>query len=311
MTYIPADSPDLHITRRKEMMRKYPDEMRSLMGPYAGTAFWIAVCLASHFTVAYFIQDQPIWVLLLAAYVIGAFLSHALYVFIHEAAHNLIFKSSWANRLAGIVCDWALLVPGAMAFRKYHLLHHTRMGQMDFDADLVSVREAKLVSNCPVRKTLWMLFLGISQAFRPMRIGKTQFWDIWIFINLLSQIAVTWTAVHFLGWTAILYLLASNVFGLGLHPLGGRWIAEHFVTHPGQETYSYYGPLNRFAFNVGYHTEHHDLMTVPWVRLPKIREIASEFYRDLPSYRSYTRLIVRFISDPKLSLFSRITRPSE
>ena len=54
-------------------------------------------------------------------------------------------------------------------------------------------------------------------------------------------------------------------------PLGARWIQEHYTFVQGQETYSYYGILNRLAFNIGYHNEHHDFMTIPWYRLGRLR----------------------------------------
>ena len=95
---------------------------------------------------------------------------------------------------------------------------------------------------------------------------------------------------------------------MGLHPLGARWIQEHFLVFEGQETTSYYGPLNVVALNVGYHNEHHDFPSVPWNRLPAVRRSVPEVYGALHFHRSWTRLVLQFIFDPRLSLFSRTIR---
>merc|ERR1712205_298138 len=100
--------------------------------------------------------------------------------------------------------------------------------------------------------------------------------------------------IHFAGPRAFVYLLAS-VF------LGG-------VFHPGQETYSYYGPLNVFVYNVGYHNEHHDFPRVPGSRLHKIREIAPEYYDTLKYHTSWTKVIKDYIFDPNMGPFSRTMR---
>jgi sphingolipid delta-4 desaturase len=74
------------------------------------------------------------------------------------------------------------------------------------------------------------------------------------------------------------------------------------------ETYSYYGPLNALAYNVGYHNEHHDFPSVPWSRLPLVTQIAPEFYSDLPQCYSWPGTVLRYIFDDAISPFSRVKK---
>jgi sphingolipid delta-4 desaturase len=133
--------------------------------------------------------------------------------------------------------------------------------------------------------------------------------DGWTIVNIVVQTACLVALGFWFGAAPFKYLIASTVFAIGLHPLGARWIQEHFAMMPGQETYSYYGPLNKVSFNVGYHNEHHDLVTIPWSRLPQVRRIAPEFYDGLYSYSSWTALLTRFVADRNITLFNYIIRP--
>ena len=197
--------------------------------------------------------------------------------------------------------------PSAIGFRKFHLLHHSYMGQYDYDADLSFKAEAKWVGSSTLKKFIWFFGFIIVEALRPKHI-KAKLFDSWVVFNALVIVAIDVAIWYYWGPKAFFYIIISCAFGVGLHPVGARWIQEHFITKEGQETYSYYGPLNYTCFNVGYHNEHHDLYKVPWRHLPVIKRTAPEYYDTLESYDSWTKLLLRFLFDPKLNLYSRYLR---
>ncbi|MBT8189208.1 MAG: fatty acid desaturase [Saprospiraceae bacterium] len=296
-----------HIQRTKDIIKKYP-EIKKLMGRNINTFYWAFLIVSLQLLIAYFLRSQPWWLVIAAAYLVGAFANHSLFVLIHEFTHNMVFKSRLANLWGGIMCDIPNGIPGSVSFRKYHLKHHAFQGHYDLDADLPSRWEAKLIGSNFIGKSIWLFLFPLFQALRPPRLKEIQFSNIWVWINLLTVVALDVAIFMLVGPMALLYLLASFGFSIGLHPLGARWIQEHYLVAAPQETYSYYGPLNKLSFNVGYHNEHHDFSYVPWNNLPKIREIAPEFYDTLYYHTSWTKLLLKFLFDKNLNLFSRTLR---
>lgn len=257
---------------------------------------------------AWYVADKSWWWVFGAAYLIGAFADHSLFVMIHECAHKLLFKKPEANRLAGILANVPQIFPSSVSFERYHIKHHSFQGIHELDADLPNKWEAKLINNYFIGKMFWLLFYPLFQVFRIGRLKEIKPFDGWIALNWAVQIIFSTAIIIFWGPKAFVFLLASFFFSVGLHPLGARWIQEHYLVHENQETYSYYGPLNTVSFNVGYHNEHHDFPSIPWNRLPKIREGAPSFYNTLYYHKSWTALFFRFLFDKEISLFSRIVR---
>jgi len=290
-----------------QLLASHP-ELRKLIGRNPYTFLIILICVALQLSMGYLLRNTPWWVILTAAFCFGAFASHALWTLIHECSHNLIFRKRYWNTLAGIAANLPHLFPSAVSFQRYHMKHHAFQGVYELDADLPNRWEARLIGNSAVRKAVWLLLFPFFQVARPPRLREIRMFDGWIVVNILVQIAFDVAVYWYLGPRAFVYLLASFLFSVGLHPLGARWIQGHYVVAPPQETYSYYGPLNLVALNVGYHNEHHDLPSIPWNRLPKIRATAPAMYNSLVYHTSWTRLLFKFIFDSRISLYSRQER---
>jgi sphingolipid delta-4 desaturase len=305
-----SDLPEPHRTRTKAILADQP-EVRNLIGRNSASFLIIILVVALQLAIAFLLRDQTWWLALMVAFLVGAFANHTCYVLIHEAAHNLIFKKKALNYIAGMIADIPNIVPSSVSFRIYHLKHHSYQGDYYLDADLASKWEAKLIGHSIFGKAFWELFFPLFQGFRPPGLKRIEFINFWTIVNWVVIFGIDALVIIILGPVSFLYFVFSLFFSIGFHPLGARWIQEHYLVAPPQETYSYYGPLNIVALNVGYHNEHHDFQSVLWNKLPQLKKTAPEFYENLVYDTSWFKLWLKFLFDTDLSLFSRMVRSSE
>jgi sphingolipid delta-4 desaturase len=236
-----ADQP--HPSRTRAILKAHP-EIRALIGRNPWTAAIMLLVVGLQIALAAAMGKLGLhdwWAALLLAYAVGAFANHCLYVVIHDATHRLIFRSRAANFLVAMIADLPNLIPGAIGFSICHLAHHARQGDYGHDADLAGRWEAKLVGNGWLGKSLWLLAFPFFQLTRLARLREISVFNAWSFASLGACAVFDVAMTMAFGWNAILYLGASMLFSVGLHPLGSRWIQEHFTLDPEQETGSYYG----------------------------------------------------------------------
>jgi len=300
-----------HRSRRRAIMQAHP-QVTKLMGHEPLTKYIVLAVVILQFTVAYSLRyTHPLsWKFLAAAYVMGGTANHNLFLAIHEITHNLAFKGIKANKVLAIIANLPIGVPYAISFKGYHLEHHKYLGEDGIDVDLPTRLELICLNNV-LGKVFFCTFQILFYALRPgfVRSQKPTYWH---FISVATLLVFDFLLATYVpgGKHMFVYLIMSSFWAGSLHPLAGHFIAEHYVwDNLQQETYSYYGWLNIFAYNVGYHNEHHDFPSVPWTRLPKLRALAPEFYDTIPSHPSWPMLIINFIRDSNVGIFARVKRP--
>ncbi|VDM76813.1 unnamed protein product [Strongylus vulgaris] len=179
-------------------------------------------------------------------------------------------------------------------------------GEDGLDTDVPTELEAHLFTT-PGRKFIWLLFQPLFYAFRPLVIYKKAPTDLEI-INAIIQISFDVLILQLFGYRSFAYLIIGTLVAMGVHPSAGHFISEHYVFKENQETYSYYGPWNLCTFNVGYHVEHHDFPYIPGRNLPKVAQIAPEFYEGLHRHSSWTKVLFDFVVSPDIGPYMRLKR---
>ncbi|KAJ7731137.1 dihydroceramide delta(4)-desaturase [Mycena maculata] len=300
-----------HRTRRMQILKAHP-EVTKLMGHEPLTKYVVLGVVALQLLCAIALRHtrpfSPLF--LVCAYVIGGTANHNLFLAIHEITHNLAFKRIVPNKLLAIFANLPIGIPYSVMFKGYHLEHHKFLGQDTIDTDLPTHFELLFLNNV-LGKVFFATFQILFYALRP-GIVRAQRLGPWHFLNFLAQFSFDYLLVSAFGWRPLVYLIMSSFFAGSLHPCAGHFIAEHYLWDGlAQETYSYYGPLNVLAYNVGYHNEHHDFPSVPWTRLPALRKLAPEVYDTLPSHTSWPMVIVNFIRDKEVGIFARAKRLSK
>ena len=273
------------------------------MVPNPTTAVWAVVLVAAQAALAVWTGERSLWVVLVVAATVGAVIAHALGVLIHEASHNLVFKGAGKNKALAIFANLAHGAPAAIEFRRQHLLHHKYLGEASDpdgrDTQAPTRKEVEVVGHSGPRKLFSFTF---GRFFYKARLANAVPHDAWFMANLVACLLVNGTLIATAGIRALVYVLLSALAGFGPHVLGARRVSEHLTVRRGQPTNSYYGPLNRVSFDVGYHVEHHDFPAVPWRRLRRLRATACEHYDGLATVRSWSRLIALYFVDARLSV---------
>ncbi|XP_055465842.1 sphingolipid delta(4)-desaturase DES1-like [Psammomys obesus] len=297
----------LHRNRRREILAKYP-EIKSLMKPDPNLIWIITMMVLAQLLAFYLVKNLGWKWVLFCAYVFGGSINHSLAIASHEISHNFPLghhKALW-NRWFGIFANLPLGVPYSISFKKYHMDHHRFLGTDGMDVGVPHDVEG-LFFCTTFRKLVWITFQPLFVIFRLLFINRKQISYLEI-INVVVQITFDIIVYYVFGIKSLVYMLAAFLLGLGLHPISGHFIAEHYMFLKGHETYSYYGSLNLLTFNVGYHNEHHDFPNVPGKNLPLVRKIAAEYYDNLPHHSSWFKVLYDFVMDDTMSPYSRRKR---
>lgn len=293
-----------HAARRRTLMKEHP-EIARLQGPEWRSKY---ICLALLVVPQLYLSTVvpsmrwsrlfPVW------YGLGCTITQSLFLAIHELSHNLFFTLPKHNRLFSILVNLPIGIPFAVAFRTYHLRHHTSQGRLGVDGDLPTEWECRLLSRHWSLRLLWLSLQIVAYAVRPLLVTERPPLSRDLVANWVVQLLFNALWVHWFGWGSYVYLV-SCVLGAGsLHPCAGHFVSEHYgfgttttnVDASPQETFSYYGPLNLLTWNVGYHNEHHDFPLVPWSRLPRLSTLLSERYRPLTACPSWFGCLLRFVT---------------
>ena len=286
-----------HVRRHHAILRDHP-HVKRLFGVDRRTSWWVVVLAATQLALAFAVRGAPSWLIVAVALAVGAPITHALGVLIHECAHNLAFRTTWKNKVLAIVANVPLGVPAAIEFRHQHLLHHRYLGDTrepeGGDTQAPMAREVRLTGRSAWRK---LLSFTIGRFFYGARRSNKAPVDGWLVANAIVCVATSLAVLLLLGPRALAYVLLSPILGFGPHPVGARRLAEHITLRAGQPTSSYYGAANLISFNVGHHVEHHDFPHVPWSRVALVRAEAREYYDMLAVVPSWTGLLFAHFFD--------------
>lgn len=299
---------DSHRERRAAILRAYP-VVKHLFGPRRATALFTVAVLAAQLALAAAVAHASWWLVLGAAYGVGAFLAHYLNVVVHECSHNLVLRATGSNKALGIFANLLGVLPSAIGFRYYHLLHHRFLGQPGLDADVPSRWEIDLVGDSRFGKLMWLLAQPLTYAvINPLQVRDRIPLDRWLAANVVLVLASAVGVFVLLGPASLTYLALSVYFAVGPHPTGAHILQEHIIFEGSYETASYYGPINAISINHGLHLEHHDFPNVAGPRLAELRRIAPEYYSMRFCHRSRLATLWRFVMDPRIALDTRLIR---
>jgi fatty acid desaturase len=219
---------------------------------------------------------------------------------LHEASHNLVFKSPRLNWLIGVAAGLPCLL-SVSAYRALHLAHHAHE-RSDRDPDDIELhqKDGRLLRAIYVGFAILGTYLYLPhvalQGFRLARRSKRRL--------ILAEYGVSVGAICLAGrvlgtaWLTHFWLIpliiASQITSL-------RGLAEHGMTTAGNpftasRTVVSTRVVSVLLLNLNYHLEHHLFPGVPWYNLPRVHRILLPEYRLVGAsvYPGYARYFLDF-----------------
>ncbi|RWS07334.1 sphingolipid delta(4)-desaturase DES1-like protein [Dinothrombium tinctorium] len=323
-TWVGSDEP--HATRRRLILEKHP-EVKKLMRTDPSFKWLVTSLVTIQILSLFFISRiESFAILFLLSYCFTGVINHSLTLAIHEISHRQAFGQTavLSNKLFGIFANLPLAIPMFVAFKNYHLEHHVYLSVDMLDPDLPTEFETKVFTTT-FTKLIFVILQPLFYTLRPLfrRYKPPTAMDM---LNIVVQLLFNILVGTIFGWHVVVYLFFSTLIALGLHPLTGHFISEHYIMHEDEprvknpnleqipdslvpQTYSYYGPLNLITFNVGYHVEHHDFPSIPASKLPMLKRMAPEFYDNLHYHTSWVKVLYQYVTDPRAGPYARSKRP--
>lgn len=247
----------------------------------------------------------PSWLTVLVALVILGGRQLGLAVLMHETAHRSLFRTRWLNEVLGRWLFGAPIWTDMQRYRRHHLGHHAFTGT-ERDPDLVLVTPFPTTRASLARKLLRDV-LGLTGLKRIFGLVLMDFGVVSYSASgdvkrqhkpLMEHLAegarnltpvmvsngvlwlLLWSLGH--GWLYLLWVGAYlTTFSLFMRI---RSLAEHACTAETADVFrntrtTQVGWLARLTVaphDVGYHLEHHLLMTVPHYKLAQMRRTLRE-----------------------------------
>jgi len=228
----------------------------------------------------------------------------------HQALHYTGFRSAWANRLAGLVVGFPMLVPFS-AYRDRHLFHHQALGRPD-DEEFFQFQGFGSSRWWHLFKSLFMLSYYYSlckhfidtMLFRPYtvksrggdaaKIRHEYFLVGGVFFGLAGWSLFTGSGIFLQCWLIPLFCFATPIhalvelpehYGCNTRSLNVFENTRTIYTHPF---------FSWFTNGNNYHVEHHYLPKLPMEQLRDIHpQIKDKICYHCPSYFAFYRKLAR------------------
>ncbi|MFW5967998.1 MAG: hypothetical protein ACOCV2_10795, partial [Persicimonas sp.] len=107
--FIEVDYPEPHRAKTRELLQEHP-EIKELFGRNPWTAVICVALVALQVGLAVSMEYLPWWVIPIAAWCVGAFITNCLFAIIHEASHKRILKGRAKNEIIGWIANLPFLV---------------------------------------------------------------------------------------------------------------------------------------------------------------------------------------------------------